>query len=120
VSGAGRFAERRGALWEFPVSTLRLAGRNWPVAGGGYFRLLPLWVTRRAIDRINAEGHPAIVYLHPWELDPEEPPVAHASRLSHLRHRLNVDKTEGRLRRLLAERSFAPLRDVFASQLAAA
>ena len=119
VAGAARFAERRGKVWEFPVSTLRLAGRNWPVAGGGYFRLLPLWVTRGAIARINAEGHPAVVYLHPWELDAEEPEVPHASRLARFRHRVNVDKTEARLRRLLAAHRFAPLRDVFASQLAA-
>ena len=64
--GASRFATRLDAgLWEFPVSTVRLAGYNCPVAGGAYFRLLPLWVTRRAIERINAEGRPAVVYLHP-------------------------------------------------------
>jgi polysaccharide deacetylase family protein (PEP-CTERM system associated) len=119
VSGAGRFAERRGALWEFPVSTLRLAGRNWPVAGGGYLRLFPLWVTRGAIARINAEGQPAVVYLHPWELDAEEPDVPQASKLARFRHRLNLDKTEGRLRRLLSEGRFGPIRDVFAAQLAA-
>ena len=119
VTGASRFAARvRDGLWEFPVSTLRLAGRNWPVAGGGFFRLLPLWVTRRAIHRINAEGQPAIVYLHPWEIDPDEPPVAGVPALARLRHRLNVGRTEGRLRRLLGEMRFAPLREVFAGQLA--
>ena len=74
--GASRFATRLNAgLWEFPVSTVRLAGWNCPVAGGAYFRLLPLWVTRRPIDRINAEGRPAVLYLHPWEMDPGEPDV---------------------------------------------
>ena len=74
--GASRFATRLDAgLWEFPVSTVRLAGWNCPVAGGAYFRLLPLWVTRRPIDRINAEGRPAVLYLHPWEMDPGEPDV---------------------------------------------
>jgi polysaccharide deacetylase family protein (PEP-CTERM system associated) len=120
VSGASRFAARVGGLWEFPVSTVRLGGRTWPVAGGGYFRLLPLWVTRRAIARINAEGQPAIVYLHPWELDPEEPRLPGASRLASFRHRLNIGRTEGRLRRLLAEGDFGPLREVFAAQLRAA
>jgi len=120
VRGAGRFAARLEAgLWEFPVSTVRLAGRTWPVAGGGWFRLLPLAVTRRAIARINHEGHPAIVYLHPWEFDPEEPHVPGAPALSRFRHRLNLDKTETRLRRLLAEGEFGPLREVFAAQLAA-
>jgi polysaccharide deacetylase family protein (PEP-CTERM system associated) len=119
IAGAGRFATRLGGLWEFPVSTVRLAGRNWPVAGGGWFRLFPLWLTRRAISRINHEGHPAIVYLHPWELDPEEPPIPGASKLSHLRHRMNLDKTESRLRQLLTDSHFAPLRDVYATHLAA-
>jgi polysaccharide deacetylase family protein (PEP-CTERM system associated) len=121
ISGAGRFAARLGGgIWEFPASTLRVCGRNWPVAGGGWFRLLPLWATRRAIARINAEGQPAIVYLHPWEIDPEEPPVAGAPALVRLRHRINVHRTEDRLRRLLAAGDFGPLREVFAAQLAVA
>jgi len=116
--GASRFATRLDAgLWEFPVSTVRLAGYNCPVAGGAYFRLLPLWVTRRAIDRINAEGRPAVVYLHPWELDPAEPDVPQAALHARLRHRLNLGKTEGRLRRLLGAREFGPLREVFAAEL---
>lgn len=117
VGGASRFAARMKDVWEFPLSTVRLGGRHWPVAGGGYFRLLPLWVTRQAIRRINREGAPAIVYLHPWELDPEEPPVPGVSALSHFRHRVNINKTEGRLHALLRELRFAPLREVFASQL---
>lgn len=119
LAGAGRFAARRAdGLWEFPVSTVRFGGRTWPVAGGGYLRLFPLWLTRAAIRRINAEGQPAVVYLHPWELDPAQPPVPGVARLSRLRHDLNLDRTEGRLRRLLAEFEFAPLREVFAAQLA--
>jgi polysaccharide deacetylase family protein (PEP-CTERM system associated) len=119
LAEAGRFASRLASgLWEFPVSTVRLAGRNWPVAGGGYFRLLPLWLTRGAIRRINAEGQPAVVYLHPWELDPEPPHVAGVPALARFRHDVNLGRTEGRLRRLLATSSFAPLREVFAAQLA--
>jgi polysaccharide deacetylase family protein (PEP-CTERM system associated) len=119
ITGAARFAARLDALWEFPVSTVTFAGRNWSVAGGGLFRLLPLWVTRRMIDHINAEGRPAVVYLHPWEFDPDEPHVPGVPALARFRHRVNLDKTEGRLRRLLGERRFAPLRDVFAAELAA-
>ena len=116
--GASRFATRLDAgLWEFPVSTVRLAGYNCPVAGGAYFRLLPLWVTRRAIERINAEGRPAVVYLHPWEVDPEEPVVPGAPLLARVRHRLNLSRTEARLRRLLGERPFGPLCEVFAAEL---
>ena len=119
--GASRFATRLDVgLWEFPVSTVPLAGWNCPVAGGAYFRLLPLWVTRRAIERINAEGRPAVVYLHPWELDPEEPDVPDAPLFARARHRLNLSKTEARLRTLLGERAFGPLCEVFAAELAGA
>jgi polysaccharide deacetylase family protein (PEP-CTERM system associated) len=118
ITGAARFAARLDDLWEFPVSTVAFGGRNWSVAGGGLFRLLPLWVNRRMIDRINAEGQPAIVYLHPWEFDPDEPDVPGAPAFARFRHRVNLDKTEGRLRRLLGERRFAPVREVFAAELA--
>jgi len=119
VTDASRFAARLAeGLWEFPVSTVHLAGRNWPVAGGGYFRLLPLWMTRGAIRRINAEGQPAIVYLHPWEFDPEQPAVPNAPALARWRHGINLDRTEARLRRLLATHAFGPLCEVFAAELA--
>ena len=76
IADADRFAHRlENGLWELPVSTVRLLGRNWPVAGGGYFRLYPYRLTRQGIRRINAEGHPAVVYLHPWEFDPEQPRI---------------------------------------------
>jgi polysaccharide deacetylase family protein (PEP-CTERM system associated) len=121
VAGVSRFASKlRAGLWEFPLSTIAVASRNYTVAGGGMFRLLPLWATRRCIRRINAEGHPAIVYLHPWEFDPDEPAVPAAPTLARVRHRLNLAKTEARLARLLATMSFGPLRDVFATELAVA
>lgn len=120
IGDADRFANRLpNGLWEFPASTVRLGGRNWPVAGGGYLRLLPLSLTRRAIRRLNAEGHPAIVYLHPWELDPEQPRVADAPLLSRFRHYVNIGRTEERLRALLSEARFGPIREVFAHLLAA-
>jgi polysaccharide deacetylase family protein (PEP-CTERM system associated) len=119
VQGASRFASRvDGGLWEFPVSTVRVAGRTLPVAGGGFLRLLPLALTRGALRRIHAEGQPAIVYLHPWEIDADEPPIAGAPALARFRHRVNVGRTEARLRHLLVELRFAPLREVFAAQLA--
>jgi len=118
VGGASPFASRvHDGLWEFPVSTIRFGGRTWGVTGGGYFRLLPLWMTRQAIRRINAEGQPAVVYLHPWELDAQEPAVAGTPALARFRHRVNVHKTEARLRRLLRDLRFAPLREVFAGPL---
>jgi polysaccharide deacetylase family protein (PEP-CTERM system associated) len=118
VAGVSRFASKlRDGLWEFPLSTIALGSRHYTVAGGGMFRLLPLWATRACIRRINAEGHPAIVYLHPWEFDPEDPDVPEAPALARFRHRLNLRKTEARLGRLLADMRFAPLAEVFATEL---
>ena len=102
-------SQSAGTLWECPGSTVRLAGANAPVAGGGYFRLLPYWWCQWGISRLNArEGRAAIFYLHPWEIDPDQPRLP-GSLLSRVRHYRNLDKTEGRLRRLLADFRFAPL-----------
>lgn len=120
INNAHRFASKTyGDLWEFPVSTIRLGKQNWPVAGGGYFRLFPLWITRQAIRHLNVQGHPAVMYLHPWEFDPDQPRIPDAPLLSRFRHYVNIGKTESRLRALLNEFEFAPMREVFASYLEA-
>lgn len=118
LPGASRFAQRLPAgVWEVPVSTVRLGGCNWPVAGGGYFRLYPLWVTREAVRRLNAQGHPAVVYLHPWEFDPEQPRIDGLSWSSRFRHYVNLDRTEDRLRALLREFAFGSIGEAFAPML---
>ena len=95
-----------GVLLEAPGSTVRVVGVNLPVAGGGYFRLLPYRWTRWGIARLNrAENQPAIFYVHPWEIDPDQPRL-HASALSRFRHYRNLDKTEPRLNRLLRDFRF--------------
>jgi hypothetical protein len=104
----------RGAnsLWECPGSTVRMAGVNLPVAGGGYFRLLPYSWTRWGISRINRlEGRPAVFYLHPWEIDPRQPRLS-GSRLSRYRHYTNLDQTESRLTQLMSDFRFAPLAEL--------
>jgi polysaccharide deacetylase family protein (PEP-CTERM system associated) len=107
-----------GSIWEVPGSTVRWARTNLPVGGGGYFRLLPYAWTRRGIDRLNrVEGKPSVFYLHPWEIDPEQPRLAGAS-LTAIRHYHNLRKTEDRLRRLLKEFRFGPLSDVLAQAAA--
>jgi polysaccharide deacetylase family protein (PEP-CTERM system associated) len=101
-------------LAEFPPSTVALGRARLPVAGGGYFRLAPLSFTRWAIRHLNErEGQPAMVYLHPWEMNGEHPvvPIGWAARL---RHTVNTGKTEGRLRRLVAEFEFAPAATILA------
>lgn len=112
IPDAPRYAHPRsvahGTIWEFPGSTVRWAGQNLPIGGGGYFRLLPYAWTRWGIDRVNrVESKPVMFYLHPWEIDPEQPRIA-APLLSRFRHYRNLEKTEHRLRRLLQDFAFAP------------
>ena len=99
-------------LVEFPLSTLRLGGTNFPIAGGGYLRLFPYAYTRWGIRYLNRrEGQPAIVYLHPWELDPEQPRLP-AGKLSRFRHYTNLHRMEERFVRLLQDFSFGTVSEV--------
>ena len=109
-----RVEREAGSIWELPGSTIRWAGANLPIGGGGYFRLLPYAWTRFGIRRLNGEERqPAIFYLHPWEIDPDQPRIP-ARGLSRLRHYRNLAKTEERLTRLLGEFKFGPVREVLA------
>lgn len=104
-----------GSIVEAPASTVRLGSTNLPIAGGGYFRILPYAWTRWGIARLNrVERQPAIFYLHPWELDPDQPRLE-AGVVSRFRHYYNLSKTEARLRRLLNDFEFSSLRGVLAS-----
>jgi polysaccharide deacetylase family protein (PEP-CTERM system associated) len=100
------------SIAEFPPSTVSILGTRIPVSGGGYFRLLPYWLTRGALDRINRRDERAFMfYLHPWEIDPDQPRIK-ASPLSSFRHYTNLDKTERRLRKLVGEFSFSTAHSV--------
>jgi len=102
-----------GRLWEFPLAVARVAGCSVPVGGGGYFRLYPYALTRRWLRAINGRSNrPFVFYIHPWEIDPDQPRLASAPRLARLRHYVNLSTTEGKLRRLLHDFEFAPLADV--------
>jgi polysaccharide deacetylase family protein (PEP-CTERM system associated) len=99
-------------LAEFPMSAARFFGLTVPVSGGGYFRILPYWLTRAGLKQINERGaRPFSFYLHPWELDPGQPRIR-AGLFSRFRHYTNLARCEARLRRVLTEFSFAPMRDV--------
>jgi polysaccharide deacetylase family protein (PEP-CTERM system associated) len=100
-----------GALTEFPITTWRWLGRNVPVAGGAYFRIYPYALTRWAFRSINREGRPAVFYLHPWEIDPEHPRIPLPRRIA-LTHYFNLRRTEARLKRLLNDFRFAPMKEV--------
>ena len=104
---APRFAFRHkgdSGLLEIPISTLRAMGRNWPCGGGGYFRLLPYGLTRRAMRSVNGkEGRPCVFYFHPWEVDPRQPRVERVSLKTKVRHYTNLNRMESRLGAVLED-----------------
>ncbi len=109
--------KEQGGIAEIPLSTVRVAGINIPVAGGAYLRLFPYAVTHRAILHLNRkEMQPAVVYLHPWEIDPDQPRIQ-ASWMSGLRHYTNLGGMETKLRTLLSNFSFGPVREVYRANL---
>jgi polysaccharide deacetylase family protein (PEP-CTERM system associated) len=99
-------------LVEFPMSAASYLGVKVPVSGGGYFRLLPYSVTRSGLRQINeAGGSPFTFYLHPWEVDPDQPRVR-VGWFSRFRHYNNLHRCEPRLRRLLQDFRFGTMREV--------
>jgi polysaccharide deacetylase family protein (PEP-CTERM system associated) len=109
--GAPRFpyTATGAGLVEFPLSTVRLAGVNWPVAGGFYLRMWPHAFIRWAIRQLNRQGQPAVLYLHPWELDLDQPrhSVTPRERITHYAGRRRL---AAKLHRLFSEFCFVPLR----------
>jgi polysaccharide deacetylase family protein (PEP-CTERM system associated) len=105
-------SRQRGDIIEVPATTVQWGPFNFPVAGGGYFRILPYEWTRFGIARVNrVERRPAIFYMHPWEIDPEQPRLS-GSLLSRFRHYRNLSQTEARLRQLLADFQFDSMNNI--------
>ncbi len=101
-------------LIEFPMSTVRVRQTNLPLAGGAYFRLLPYAFFRWGMNKLNREGKSTVLYLHPWEIDPEQPRIAARGKRGYSSHYWNLRATENKLVRLLQDFSFAPMREVLA------
>ncbi len=98
------------SIIEFPMATWTLFGKNVPVAGGGYFRLFPYFLSRTLLKKINQnEDKPFVFYLHPWEIDNSLPKIRDGSLLSRFRTYININKTENRLKRLISDFSFTRL-----------
>jgi len=109
---------RADGVLELPMTTLRAAGRNLPCAGGGWFRLVPYPLFRTALRRVNGrEGARGIFYFHPWEVDPAQPRVARAGRLSRFRHYTGLSSMMARLEALLRDFSWGRMDQVFAPEL---
>jgi len=101
-----------GTLIEFPPSTLSFFGHNVPIAGGGYLRLYPYFFLRWGFHKINQAGQPVMSYLHPWELDPDQPRISPINLLTRFRHYVNLSATEKKLKALLRDFRFAPVKEV--------
>ena len=92
-------------LLEIPLAVYKLLKFTLPLAGGGYFRLFPYMYFRLFLRRLNAEGHRFTFYLHPWELDPQQPHIR-VPLWYGFRHYVNLSKTSGSLARLLTDFNF--------------
>ncbi|WP_326940348.1 XrtA system polysaccharide deacetylase [Actimicrobium sp. GrIS 1.19] len=111
--------QSREGLLEIPITTVRTLGRNFPAGGGGYFRFLPYSVSKMAIDKVNHDdARPAIFYMHPWEVDPDQPRIDGVGLKTRFRHYVNLSRTESRLRRLTQDFRWDRVDHVFSEELA--
>jgi polysaccharide deacetylase family protein (PEP-CTERM system associated) len=98
-------------LVEFPITILERGNLRVPIGGGGYFRFFPYAFSRWALKSVNKEKHPFVFYIHPWEVDPDQPRIENAKASSRFRHYLNLDRCEERLRQLLGDFPFGTMRE---------
>lgn len=119
---APRFAFRPVAgsdFLEIPVTTAQFGPKRLAAGGGGFFRLLPYAFSRWAIRQVNNdEQRPAVIYFHPWEIDPDQPRVANASLKSKLRHYTKLDVMADKLRRLPRDFQWTRLDSIVAREQA--
>lgn len=113
---APRFAFRPVAgsdFLEIPVTTAELGSKRLAAGGGGFFRLLPYAFSSWAIRQVNGrDERPAIIYFHPWEIDPDQPRVANAPLKSKLRHYARLDAMAGKLQKLAGDFEWVRLDEV--------
>ncbi|EHR42187.1 XrtA system polysaccharide deacetylase [Alishewanella jeotgali] len=105
---------RPEGIWECPMPVLNKVGRQWPIAGGGYFRLLPYWLSKKCIEQyLQQSASPYMFYFHPWEIDPEQPRIDAAPYKSRFRHYTNLNRMQGKLSRLLQDFQWRSVQDVY-------
>lgn len=102
---------KRNDLVEFPISTIKVMGRRLPLSGGTYFRVFPYNIVRDGIKALNAQGKPVMFYMHPWEIDPDQPRISLPRRVG-MTHYANLTSTLPKLKRLLSDFKFAPMEEV--------
>jgi peptidoglycan-N-acetylglucosamine deacetylase len=105
------FTHNDKVLTEFPMTTIKMFGKNLPFGGGGYLRILPGWLTKKAISIINSKNQPAIMYLHPWEFDVNQPKL-HLGLVQSWRHYYNIKNNINKLSNLLDAYSWTSFKNV--------
>lgn len=115
------FRPARDGVIEIPMTTVRLLGRNWPCSGGGYFRLLPPFLYRAGLARVNGrDRQPGVFYFHPWEIDAGQPRIPNVGWKSRVRHYTNLGRMAANLDGLLRDFRWDRMDHVYASVLAEA
>ncbi|MDO8603527.1 MAG: DUF3473 domain-containing protein [Candidatus Omnitrophota bacterium] len=108
--------EKGQRLLEFPLATYKFLKINIPVAGGGYFRLYPYSFTRLCINKLNQDGYPAMVYLHPPEFDTNQPKIK-IDPINKFRIYVGINNNLKKLKQLLEDFKFAPVKEVLFSNI---
>ncbi|MFL5926243.1 MAG: XrtA system polysaccharide deacetylase [Gaiellaceae bacterium] len=111
--------ELRPGFYEVSVSCLQVGAKALPWAGGGYFRLIPYPVFRRGVRRILATGQPYVFYIHPWEIDADQPRVDGIRRDYRFRHYVGLEKCESRFASLLDDFRWSTVADLAVPAVAA-
>lgn len=101
-----------GGIVEFPVTVTQLGRYNLPIAGGGYFRLFPYFFSKWGLGKVVRSGRPFVFYLHPWEVDPDQPRISSGSLSTQFRHYVNLNRVQDRLRCLFRDFPLGTARDV--------
>lgn len=103
-------------LTEFPLTTAKVLGQSVPAAGGGYFRQYPYFLSRWLFEAASLnQTKPQIFYLHPWEIDPDQPRVPNASWFSNFRHYTNLHRCLPRLERMISDFKFGTISESLGS-----
>jgi peptidoglycan-N-acetylglucosamine deacetylase len=105
---------RNEGIWEIPMPVLNRWNMQLPIAGGGYFRLLPYWISRSFIRKyLNTASSPYMFYFHPWEIDPKQPRIEQAPARSKFRHYVNLQRMEPKIAALLEDFNWRAVRNVY-------
>lgn len=108
------FRQKQKGILEIPVTTTTFMGRNLPVGGGGYFRLVPYALYKKALSRVHiTDKQPGIFYFHPWEMDPDQPRQNSASFMKRFRHYTNLSRMEARIRCLCSDFNWGRVDEIF-------